>query len=133
MGVQSPLTESCNSASLTENDRPELHTKTVAKARSAVGYHQSRAGIRKRRVSVGGDVTRICHTLAENAQDSVDISLQVWRESINVSRHFPLGCGRREEALPCKASFDVESIIDVDNTTRRGVHYISNRTLLIVY
>ena len=83
MGVQSSLAESCNSASLTEKDRPELHTKTVAKGRSAVEY-QSRAGIRKRRVSVGGDVTRICHTLAENAQDSVDVSLQVWRESIDV-------------------------------------------------
>jgi hypothetical protein len=82
--------------------------------------------------SVWGGVIRICHTLAENAQDSVDVSLQVWRESIDVFRHLPLGCGRREETLPCKPSFGVESIVDVDNTTRRGVHYISNRALLIV-
>ena len=33
----------------------------------------------------GENVTQICHTLAENAQDSVDVSLQVWRESIDVS------------------------------------------------
>lgn len=132
MGVQSSLTESCNSASLTENDRPELHTKTVAKAgqrwRTRAEQELGSAGS-----AWGGGVTRICHTLAENAQDSVDVSLQVWRESIDVSRHLLLGCGRREETLPCKPSFGVESIIDVDNTTRRGVHYISNRTLLIVY
>jgi hypothetical protein len=41
-----------------------------------------------------------------------------------------LGCGWREEILPCKPSFRVESIIDVDNTTRRGVHYISNRSFV---
>jgi hypothetical protein len=131
IGVQSSLTESCNSASLTENDRPELHTKTVVKRQVSGGVLEQNRN-EEAQGQQRGDVIRICHTLAENAQDSVDVSLQVWRESIDVFRHLPLGCGRREEILPCKPSFRVESIVDVDNTTRRGVHYISNRALLIV-
>ena len=81
MGVQSSLTESCNSASLTENDRPELHTKTAAKASQRWRTREEQE-LKKRRVK-GGYVTRICHTLAENAQDGVDVGLQVWRESID--------------------------------------------------
>ena len=78
MGVQSSLTESCKSASLTENDRPELHTKTATKV-SQRWRNREEQELR----SAGEYVTQICHTLAENAQDGVDVCLQVWRKSID--------------------------------------------------
>jgi hypothetical protein len=61
-----------------ENDRPELHTKTAATAGQQWCVRVNQEG--KRRVN-SADVTRIFRTLAENAQDSMNISLQVRRES----------------------------------------------------
>jgi hypothetical protein len=82
MGVQSSLTESCNSASLTENDRPELHTKTATKV-SQRWRNREEQELRSAESAGREYVTQMCHTLAENAQDGVDVCLQVWRESID--------------------------------------------------